>query len=78
MVWTENGEEPYLMKLNSSRFPAMCMATGTFSRRANSDTFANTDGWHTYMAAGAMPMVMRSPSTSSRQCMMSFSATRMA
>ena len=56
----------------------MCMATGTFSRRANSDTFVNTEGWHAYMAAGATPMVMRSPSTSSRQCMMSFSAMRMA
>ncbi len=78
MVCTENGDEPYLMKLNSSRLPAMCMATGTFSRRAKSDTLPNMEGWHTYIAAGAMPMVMREESTSSRQCMMSFSATRMA
>ena len=78
IVCTENGDEPYLMKLYSSRLPATCMATGTFSRRANSDTFENMDGWQAYIAAGATPMVMRSPSTSSRQCMMSFSAMRMA
>ena len=54
------------------------MATGRFSLVANWETAVSVAGWLVNRGAGAMPMVTRSESTSSRQCRISFWASCMA